>query len=45
MKKYDVIIVGAGPAGVFCALELAKEKRNFKVLIIDEGAAVEQKTV
>lgn len=43
MKKYDVIIVGAGPAGVFCALELAKEKRNFKVLIIDEGAAIEQR--
>lgn len=43
MKKYDVIIVGAGPAGVFCALELANEKRNFKVLIIDEGAAIEQR--
>ncbi|MBI5115975.1 NAD(P)/FAD-dependent oxidoreductase [Candidatus Poribacteria bacterium] len=34
-KKYEAVIVGAGPAGMFAALELAQEKR--KVLIVDRG--------
>jgi len=36
--RYDVIIVGAGPAGLFAALELAK--KNKKVIIIDKGRAI-----
>ena len=32
---YDVIIIGAGPAGIFTALELAKS--NFSVLIVEKG--------
>ncbi len=35
-KKYDVIIVGAGPAGIFTAYELMK-KSDKKVLLIDKG--------
>ena len=34
MKEYDVIIVGAGPAGLQCARELAKE--NIKVLVVEK---------
>lgn len=40
--KYDVIIVGAGPAGIFSALELT-EKTNLNVLIIDRGLDIEQR--
>jgi uncharacterized FAD-dependent dehydrogenase len=40
--KYDVIIVGAGPAGIFSALELI-EKNNLNVLIIDKGPEIEQR--
>jgi len=32
----DVVIVGAGPAGLFAALEIA-EKSSLKVLIVDKG--------
>jgi uncharacterized protein len=40
--KYDVIIVGAGPAGIFSALELT-EKNNLSVLILDRGAEIDQR--
>jgi len=33
-KHYDVIIVGAGPAGTSCALALAKS--NLKILLVDK---------
>ncbi len=34
--KYDVIIVGAGPGGIYCAYELA-HKTDKKVLLVDKG--------
>ncbi len=41
--KYNVMIIGAGPAGVFAALELAKTP-NLKVAIVDKGADIDQRT-
>ena len=35
MKEFDVIIIGAGPAGIFSALELADS--GLKVLILEKG--------
>jgi uncharacterized FAD-dependent dehydrogenase len=40
--KYDVIIVGAGPAGIFSALELT-EKTNLKVLVLDRGKEIDNR--
>ncbi|MDE6968055.1 MAG: FAD-binding protein [Clostridia bacterium] len=40
---YDLIIVGAGPAGIFTALELLKNGRKDKILIIEKGRAVEKR--
>src|SRR4030042_5736817 len=40
--KYDVIIVGAGPAGIFSALELV-EKNHLSVLILDRGPDIDQR--
>ena len=40
---YDLIIVGAGPAGIFTALELVKKGKNDKILIIEKGKPVENR--
>lgn len=42
MPKYDVIIVGAGPAGIFAALELSKVE-GLKTLILDKGSDIEKR--
>jgi len=36
-KKYDVIIVGAGPAGIFCAYELVKSGKKLNILMLEKG--------
>ncbi len=36
-KQYDVIIVGAGPAGIFTAYELIKERKGLSILILEKG--------
>lgn len=41
--KYDVIIVGAGPAGLFCAYELIENNEKLKIAILDKGRFVENR--
>ena len=43
MKKYDIIIAGAGASGVFMSYELTKEKNQAKILMIDKGAPLEKR--
>lgn len=35
--KYDVIIVGAGPGGIFSAYELIKQKPDLKIAVFEAG--------
>lgn len=37
MNNYDVVIVGAGPAGLFTAYELKRLNKALKVCLIDQG--------
>ena len=36
-KKYDVIIIGAGPGGIYTAYNIVKLRSDYKVAIIDMG--------
>ncbi len=36
-KKFDVIIIGAGPGGIFSAYELVKGNPGFKVAVFEAG--------
>ena len=41
--RYDVIIVGAGPGGIFCAYELKEKKPELRVLLIEKGHSIEKR--
>ncbi len=43
MKKYDVAIVGAGPAGIFTALEMIKKGSKKSIIIVEKGKSVENR--
>lgn len=38
--EYDVVIVGAGPAGLACAIRLKQLQRELRVCVLEKGAAV-----
>ncbi|MBE6159578.1 MAG: FAD-dependent oxidoreductase [Lactobacillales bacterium] len=40
MKKYETIIIGCGPAGIFTALELLKNKPEMKIIMFDKGNSI-----
>ena len=41
--KYDVIIIGAGPGGIFSAYELIQKKPGLKIAIFEAGHALEKR--
>ncbi len=41
--KYDVVIIGAGPAGIFTALEMKRHGSRQKILIVEKGRAIEKR--
>ena len=43
MADYDVIIIGAGPGGIFTAYELAKAERGLKVGVFELGRALDKR--
>jgi uncharacterized protein len=43
-KQYDVVIVGAGPAGIFAVLELLKNsKQRLDILILEKGKSIDER--
>ena len=42
-NQFDVIIIGAGPGGIFCAYELLDKKKDLKVLLLEKGRSIEKR--
>lgn len=42
-NQYDVIIIGAGPSGIFCAYELIKSCPDMSILMIEKGRPIEKR--
>lgn len=41
--NYDVIIIGAGPGGIFSAYELTRLKKDLKIAVFESGTALEKR--
>ena len=41
--KYDVVIIGAGPAGIFTALELIRRGSKKKIMMVEKGQPIEKR--
>lgn len=42
-NQFDVIIIGAGPSGIFCAYELIAKRPDMKILMIEKGRPIEKR--
>ena len=43
MANYDVIIIGAGPGGIFAAYELMQHRKDLKVAVFEAGHALSKR--
>ena len=43
LGMYNVAIIGAGPAGIFSALEIVKLRPEWKVILIEKGQRIENR--
>ena len=42
--KTDVVIIGAGPAGIFTAIEMLKKNSKKKIVLVEKGQSVERRS-
>ena len=43
MNQYDVVIVGAGPGGIFSAYELVQKGQGLKIAVFESGTSLEKR--
>ena len=45
MRHYDVIVIGAGPGGIFATYELAKKQPELSIAVFEAGHKLSGKKV
>ena len=45
MRHYDVIVIGAGPGGIFATYELSKKQPNFLLLFLKPDISYQEESV
>ncbi len=43
-REYDVIVIGAGPTGVFACYELAKRAPDLQILLLEKGQDIDRRS-
>jgi len=43
-RQFDLIIIGAGPAGIFAAMRMTEKRPESRILIMDTGRAIARRT-
>jgi len=43
IKNYDVIVIGAGPGGIFSAYELGRRRPDLKIAVFERGGELESR--
>jgi uncharacterized FAD-dependent dehydrogenase len=44
MHKYDVLIIGGGVSGIFAAYELATQKPDLRIALLEQGTAIAERS-
>jgi len=42
-QRYDLVIIGAGPAGIFTAYEAIKQNSNLRIRILEKGSELKER--
>ena len=42
-KNFDVAIIGAGPAGLYCAYKLITKKKDLRIVIFEQGREIDDR--
>ncbi|MRS11859.1 MAG: FAD-dependent oxidoreductase [Actinobacteria bacterium] len=43
-QRYDVVIIGAGPAGIFAAIELVRARPDLRILLLERGKPIDKRS-
>ena len=43
-QRYDAVIIGAGPAGIFAAIELIRSRPGMRLLVLERGKPIDRRS-
>lgn len=43
-ERFDVVVIGAGPAGIFAAIELVRARPDMRILLVERGKTIDKRS-